>query len=669
MGIKSIINKRKAGDKSAGKPFKKAKTEAPAPSKKSKKQQKKEESDKDELEVSGSEDELDQQGGSDDESGSSNWGSDSEDEDNSDNEEQENGASANGEQDSQEKPEGLLSSKESHAKQKKVKEERKMARPNADAIQSVKKLWERLRVKKGLNAPTRQKLVKEAWAMSKGLVCDIALKHDTSRVVQTMVKYSDKKIRKEITDELKPIFYTLATSNYGKYLIIKLLHYGDQKTRDEICEALFSKGVAGNLMRHRHGAYVLEDLFRYYASPKYKSEIINEFFDTGRRLYKKEEFESLEELLKANPEKRPDMMAHAYRRIQAAVEKGSVGFNVIHAVMLNYVKNMYTTTSEKDNFVDLITEQIAEIVHTPEGSETASRVLAISSAKERRQLMKSFRKFIFELASDENGCFVLITLFNTVDDTVLVKRAFSDTLAEQMPGLLTSKSGRKAFLYLLLGPSTRYFSKDQIAFFNTVNELKQATSKKNDDERRRENLVSFSPFMLKTIEDYPRRIFQDTVGSQTAVEVLLYAATVKGEDEDSDKLKALRAVANTFKGDITAVDENNQSLFSQPFVSRALRTLIQGGHWNASKKAIDPVEDAEVAQFKYLLAAAITDEDKYVAEWATGDGSFVVVGLLELLEKKSDEYKKLHKALKKIEKKIAAAAETNKGSKILAGLL
>lgn len=139
------------------------------------------------------------------------------------------------------RPEGLLSSKEAHAKQKKMREERKMARPNAEAIQHVKQLWERLRVRKGLTSAARQKLVKEAWKSSQGLVCDIALKHDTSRVVQTMVKYSDATIRKEITDELKPIFYELATSNYGKYLIIKLLHYGTPATRDEICEALFSR--------------------------------------------------------------------------------------------------------------------------------------------------------------------------------------------------------------------------------------------------------------------------------------------------------------------------------------------------------------------------------------------------------------------------------------------
>lgn len=627
--------------------------------------------DEDELEVDN------ENGGSDssdEENNSSDWGSDSDSDSDSDNEESSKSKSSkkdgdNEENDDENQNENGLSSKESHAKQKKIKEERKMAKPNAETIQTVKQLWERLRVKKGLTADARKKLINEAWGLSKKLVCEIALKHDTSRVVQTMIKYSDKNIRKEITNELKPIYYKLATSSYGKYLIIKLLHYGNQETRDEIFEALFDKGVAEKLMRHKDGAYVLEDMFRLYASPKYRQEIINQFFDIRRTaLNKDEDIKSISQYLEDHPEKRPDVMTQGFRKIQSAVEKGSIGFYIIHSVMLNYIKNLYSTTSEKDNFVDLITEQIAEIVHTPDGSETASRIFAISNAKERKLLIRTLRKFVFELASDEHGCFVLISLFDTVDDTVLVKKAFTEAFQEHMPGLLTSKSGRRPFLYLLLGPSTRYFSKEQIKSIQLINELKKDTSKKRDEDRLRENLESFSPFMLETIQQYPRRVFEESVGSQTAVEVLLYAA--------GDKTAALEAVANTFKGSIineqVGSDGKSTSLFSQPFVSRALRTLIQGGHWNAAKKAVDVVPEernAQISQFKYMLANAIDEE--YISDWATSDASFVIISLLEYLDKDSDEYKNLEKSLKKVGKKIKKAAEkeNNKGSKLILEIL
>lgn len=599
---------------------------------------------------------------SDDEEEESNddWGSDS------DSEEEEEEQGTEGEEQGTEGEENPLktSSKESHAKQKKLKEERKMAKPNAEAIQSVKSVWERLRVKKGLTAAARKKLVDEAWKLSKPLVKDIALKHDTSRVVQTMVKYSDKPTRKEITNELAPIYYELATSSYGKYLIIKLLHYGSTETRNAICKALLSNGAARKLIRHVHGAYVLEDMYRYYASPKYRNYIVLEFFDISTskawRNKNDEDIQTVEDLLKKYPEKRPDVMSHAYKRLQAAVEKGSIGFNVIHAVMLQYAKNINLTTSERENFVDLLTEGFAEIVHTPEGSETASRVLAMATAKERKHLLKTLKEFGFQLASDDYGCFVLISLFETIDDTVLVRKVFADTFKEHMGGLLTSKAGRRAFLYLLLGPSSRYFSKDQIKLFDTINELKKTTSKKQDDARLAENLESFSPIMLETIQEYPRKMFEESVGSQTAIEVLLYASA-------GDKPAALEAVANTFKGDIFSEGAGTESIFSQPFVSRALKTLVQGGHWNNATKQVDQLPEnrnpKQIAEFKTMLADAI--EDEYIKEWATGDGAFVIVSLLESLDPKSKQYKRLMAGLTKNKKKIAAAAEKNKGSKMI----
>lgn len=268
------------------------------------------------------------------------------------------------------------------------------------------------------------------------------------------------------------------------------------------------------------------------------------------------------------------------------------------------------------------------------------------------------REFGYKLASDEHGCFVLITIFETIDDTVLVRKVFTDAFKDHMGAMLMSKSGRRALLYLLLGPSSRYFSKDQINTFKTINELKQTTSKKDQEARLKENLESFSPLMLDTIVDYPRKVFDESIGSQTAVEVLLYAA--------GDKTAALQAVADTFKGDINNSGESGKSIFDQPFVSRALRTLVQGGHWNNTKKEVDVVpkeRNAEIGEFKTMLADAI--EEDYIKDWATGDGAFVIVSLLEALDKKSSQHKKLVAGLKKNAKKIKASAENNKGSKLI----
>ncbi|KAL8937661.1 MAG: hypothetical protein Q9216_004313 [Gyalolechia sp. 2 TL-2023] len=56
------------------------------------------------------------------------------------------------------------SSKEAHAKQKALAQERKAAKPNADSIARTKKLWERLRRKSHVPLEERKKLVAELFA-------------------------------------------------------------------------------------------------------------------------------------------------------------------------------------------------------------------------------------------------------------------------------------------------------------------------------------------------------------------------------------------------------------------------------------------------------------------------------------------------------------------------
>ena len=537
-------------------------------------------------------------------------------------------------------------SKEQHAEQKKMRDERKLAKPNGEKIQHIKQIWERLRVKQGTPAEVRKKLLEEAWAASKDQIKELVLKHDASRVVQTMFKYSDKEKRLAITKALKGSYVELARSSYGKYLLVKLLHYGSKDVRQEVLDELY--GNFRKLMRHREGAYVIEDAYRDYATAAQKRQIVREFYGSEFALFKDHaKDKSLADIIAENPEKRPFLMKNLKETISAAVQKGSIGFTIIHAAMLEYVKNLDPTTSEKDEFIDVITEQFAEMVHTNEGSQVASRVLAMATPKERKQLVRSLKDFVDKLAEDEFGHFVLITLFNTVDDTVLVHKAFTAKLQEHMPELLAGKSGRRPFLYLLLGFSPRYFNKSVLDSVAELNTIKEATSKKDDEVRRSELKKKFSQFMLDGVASYPTPILRESFGSQSVTEVLLYA--------EGDKTAALEAVANAFAGSV----DNPEHLIQLPFSSRTLRTLIQEGHWDAKSKSVDVIE--EPTGFKELLFKAIKPN---VVKWACGDGSFVIVSLLENLDDKSDlvAILKEKSAVKEIKK---AAASGNKGSKLI----
>ncbi|GME73437.1 unnamed protein product [Ambrosiozyma monospora] len=112
--------------------------------------------------------------------------------------------------------ENKQTSKEKHEEQKKLLAERKLKRKSGIEVQRIKRLWERLRVK---NPPmpkeVRDKLCDEIWSLCEGVIGDLVLKHDASRVVQTLVKYCSKERRDAICLALKSNYYNLATSAYG----------------------------------------------------------------------------------------------------------------------------------------------------------------------------------------------------------------------------------------------------------------------------------------------------------------------------------------------------------------------------------------------------------------------------------------------------------------------
>lgn len=117
-------------------------------------------------------------------------------------------------------------SREAHAKQKALVKERKAAKPNADVIERSKKLWEKLRLKSHIEKDERKELVKELFEIITGRVKDFVFKHDSTRVIQTAIKYSTMDQRRMIARELKGDLRTLAEGKYSKFLIAKLIEKG-----------------------------------------------------------------------------------------------------------------------------------------------------------------------------------------------------------------------------------------------------------------------------------------------------------------------------------------------------------------------------------------------------------------------------------------------------------
>lgn len=580
--------------------------------------------------------------------------------------------------DSSEEPK--KSSKESREIQRKNQTDRKLQRKSGAEVQQVKSLWEKLRT----NKPTppkaiRDKLCNEIWELSKDVILDLVMKHDASRVVQTLVKHSSKERRNIVVEALVGHYYELATSSYGKYLLIKLLHYGSKESRAIIVNELHGK--LGKLMRHREGAHVVEDLFVLYSTNEQRQQMIREFWGSEYAVFKESgKGKSVIDVIDT-AEKKALVMKNLFGTINAAIEKGSAGFQILHAVIREYVKILELDLEENDKqireFIELLTEQFAELVHTQEGSEVASTLIALANAKERKLIIKALKDHTTQLSKNEYGNIVLITLFMTVDDSRLLHRSFSLEMftPELIPELITDKFSRRPLLYLLKGLDGKYFNplvKQQLKRYTDLAYSK--TTKKDQDVRRSELLTLALPLIYESIISVcslasdANLLLEVNIATQFITELLLTKSDVEEVQVLRQQLVDL-IFQYAVQGDIL---EDHHLINKVPFIARSLKALIQGNEfkWDELTKKIVKTNEEKIPGVGSEFAVRIADQvlsAKNLSDWTQGQAAFVVVAIFEVLQLQN--HKRFKTLRGELNKEELDADKDNKGGLILSALL
>lgn len=675
MGVKNLKSKgtKRAAQEESKKVTKKAKVSKKLPSPPSNDDEEEEIEEDDDLDVSeqsseesGSEDDLDiSESESEDELDNLDDKENGEEEEDDDNEDEEESKSSNVDPNKK-------TSAEQHSEQRKLLAERKLQRKSGVEVQKIKSLWEKLRVTKPTPPKAkRDELCDEIWELAKDVINDLVLKHDASRVVQTLVKYSNKERRDIIVSSLKGTFYQLATSAYGKYLLIKLLHYGSKESRALIVDELHGK--LRKLMRHREGAYVVEDLYVLYSSGEQRQQMIREFWGSQYAVFRDSgKGKTVLDVVGELAEKKQLIMSNLYGTIKASVEKGSTGFQILHAAMKEYITILINDIDANESairdFIDLLAEQFAELVHTQEGSEVACNLIALANAKERKTIIKSLKTHTNELIKNEYGNIVLITLFMTVDDTVLIFKSFGSEIftKELVPELIQDKFSRRPILYLLKGLDGKYFAPNVKKSILGYEELAyKKTSKKDKEQRKLELLEKSIVPLYKAISDEETisQLLTLNMAAQVIAELIL-TPTKLAEVNDKLRPELIDIIfSKTISGDVL---EDYHLLNKTPFVSRLVKSLIQGNEFafdNASKKLVktdnEPVPGVGT-EFAERVASEIN-----VKDWISGQPAFVLVSVVEVLQlAKSSKVDKLKKSIKKL-----SLSKDDKGAKLLSTVI
>lgn len=80
------------------------------------------------------------------------------------------------------------------------------------------------------------------------------------------------------------------------------------------------------------------------------------------------------------------------------------------------------------------------------------------NVQDRKAVLKSFKSYVAKICKEENGHLVMMALFDSVDDTVIVKKIILSEMIATLEELCDDPFGRRVLLYLLAPRSQTHFS-------------------------------------------------------------------------------------------------------------------------------------------------------------------------------------------------------------------
>ncbi|PIA44285.1 hypothetical protein AQUCO_01700116v1 [Aquilegia coerulea] len=338
---------------------------------------------------------------------------------------------------------------------------KKKRKPHYNLEQELASLWERMR-HRNIAKEDRSKLVSEAIQKMMGKICEIAVSHVSSRVLQTCAKYCSQEERDIVFEELRPNLLTLACNAYAVHLVTKMLDSASKKQLDGFISSLH--GHVAPLLRHMVGSVVIEHAYQL-GNPFQKQSLLLELYSAELQLFKdlvtmKER--RLSDLIPKLGLNKGSVIRHMASVIQPILEKGIVDHSIIHTALIEYL-NIADKSSAAEILEQLSGPLLVRIIHTKDGSKLGMLCIKHGGAKERKKIIKGMKGHIEKIALDQYGCMVLVCMLSIVDDTKLLTKIVLRELQPILKELVFNKNGKRPLLQLLHPNCQRYLGPENLA--------------------------------------------------------------------------------------------------------------------------------------------------------------------------------------------------------------
>ena len=394
-------------------------------------------------------------------------------------------------------------------------------------------------------------------------------------------------------------------------------------------------------------------------------------------------------------------MTYLYGLINQLIQKKLTGFTMLHDAMLQYFENAKASSEQANEFIlnlqsDEESDLLKNLAFTPSGSRIVCLALTYGSAKDRRHILKAYKDTVEILAYDPHGYKILLTMYDVVDDTVMLSKSIiSELITKTTPkstedqiqkqhdtifSLATHNIARATILYpftgpvkWLLPPGSTYMS-----LLPTIEEIRVTTSKKPAKTRHAELVATLYGPLLSTVAAHASNLSKSSFGCQFIAEMMLAAPSSSqgvSSSESNVNTDKVESAATAVAALCTGSPETDEAHIANSAAGcRMLKTLVAGGRFDPAlgkvvrsepqKKVEDSSSTSEPSTEAGAGAGAgkgfaskmwhIVKEEGTLQEWACGSCAFVIVALVEV--EGFEERREVLAALKKMKKRLNEVA-------------
>lgn len=389
-----------------------------------------------------------------------------------------------------EKPDWLKVRKE----KKELKEKRKAKRLTDlyDIVTKAKQISEKLR-RSDCTPQNRTNLIQKLHQLLQTHYNKLIFTHDISRIIQCMIKHCETDIRQAICYELKPCIILILQSKYAKNCIRSMLKFGSQEIRSDIISTFYGNIV--KLMSHAVSSPLIELTYSSWCTDLDKIYFKQEFYGDIYKKTKDKTVKTLSDVFKTAEDMKSATLSAVKTNLIRILNKGLINSTLLHTVLLEYLS--ICSTEDKTEMIVMLRNNIVTLSQTKMGTRIAMQCIWHGTNKDRKIIMKTLKENVKTICISEHGYMILLALFDSVDDTVIMKKIILSELQKDLVDIALNEYGKHVILYLVARRNSHYFPPSIVQYLSQGDN--NLISKKSADVREKELLEAISDVLIEAV--------------------------------------------------------------------------------------------------------------------------------------------------------------------------